>query len=555
MPTAYAPVPCPKDLSTMATLVHRLRHPLRIHKARHNEFRPSHSPSVRDFSDKRRPKAENEWLEGPVRSDSPVELVQIEDKGEYSQPRYGDLDLFWNSIMIEATEEERAKRKKEDERKKRRRGCVFEDNEKIYTAFNNHQPIQSGMKKTGSIVVTEPTSSLSNYLSAHPISSGHADMLPDRTIYSDHDASGDRYITLTENTSVAELDSHQTTISYLTWNSAFNKILASSCVPSGMEATIRARARDRTRNKIDGDVDMRDVGMVPNFSYPIASARWCERHDINAFPSMDSDKQEDLDLNTSWGNQCHQLVGLGISLYIDRPSSTTTKRCPPASSNSLYRPLTHRTSTRSDPYLVLRDILEPSELDMYQEIVTHDPRFTVLLNDADVLSRQVPLVQKLHRTLSALLDQSADLEDLYTDLCKRTEMLKKMVNFGNKVMEGCWKRECLLLNTLLAIQQRRSAPYGFAARFLRRKNGGTVIAESPTTNSMFRERDRQSLCWFACSIGSGTVSGSEMLLKQGELDVLIAIAAQNVKVLKDDVQDSVNLVRVSTKWKSRTGRQ
>lgn len=58
---------------------------------------------------------------------------------------------------------------------------------------------------------------------------------------------------------------------------------------------------------------------------------------------------------------------------------------------------------------------------------------------------------------------------------------------------------------------------------LRKKNEYTAIAKSSIVNRTPRGRDKQSLRCFACSVGYGTTTDNEMLLKPSELDALIVI--------------------------------
>ena len=128
---------------------------------------------------------------------------------------------------------------------------------------------------------------------------------------------------------------------------------------------------------------MGEVHVVPSFSYPIAGARWCERCNIEPLSLDDRNREEQ--------EQEHAEaipVGLGIEFHGDSDSNATAKRYPSTSSDSLYHRPTRPRCRTSNPESILRDILDPQELNMYQRIVTHDPRFTVLLDDASVLSRQ-----------------------------------------------------------------------------------------------------------------------------------------------------------------------
>lgn len=98
--------------------------------------------------------------------------------------------------------------------------------------------------------------------------------------------SADRFISLTATTrSTSATQSPLLDRANLTWNSALTTILTSARVDAALAAGIRARApAHQASNEMGGGeqvyIDMRAVRMVPNFSYPLASANWHERCDL-----------------------------------------------------------------------------------------------------------------------------------------------------------------------------------------------------------------------------------------------------------------------------------
>ncbi|KAF2626925.1 hypothetical protein BU25DRAFT_411450 [Macroventuria anomochaeta] len=122
-------------------------------------------------------------------------------------------------------------------------------------------------------------------------------------------------------------------------------------------------------------------------------------------------------------------------------------------------------------------------------------------------------------------------EDLCPALVKLEEdviHLRRAVNFSNRVLDGCWKRECSILNTLLDIQRRKQTQRSVLARLLARKNHDHV-------NNYVDLRDGESKT-------SNIVTGIDIPLSRKELDALIHIAAQNVQILREDVGDVVELL-------------
>ncbi|XPS70470.1 hypothetical protein M3J09_002686 [Ascochyta lentis] len=578
MPTTYTLIPRPQNLSATATLIHRLRHPLRVQRTRHPSLPPSHSRHACASEDRRRPRVEDEWIEAPTRSGSPCQLVEFEDKGEYSEQRYGDVNLYWNSVLVEASEEEKEKRRLSEEkrnRQKRTKGRVFEDSEQLQKAARKNgkgkdadassQPILSSEPHAESRIPPELRSSLLDHSATKQVPKKPVDDVSNQPtcLYrnTNGETNNDRYITLTENTSVAELPNvnpdHDTEPT-LTWNSALERILSSPHVDAEVEATIRARARgrpiERSNHTHNPMVDMRMVEMVPNFSYPIASAQWSERRDDDPHSLTNGYEHQGIHSSTHQNTQERYQAETNST-----KSSTSTApfiHSPSASSDSLYRAPTPPPPTERDPRSVLRDILDPNELALYQEIVAHDPRFTVLLDDAEVLNRQVSLIRKLHTVITRSSNGIADSEDcdvpelregfvgtsdasrgLPTECCScggGARELESVVGFRDRVLHGCWEREESLLNTLFDVRRRRDARRGFVTMFSRGLSSYPTTLRSPLADGV---PDGNS------GVGSvvfETGMAGDSSLKRRELDALVYIAAQNVRILREDLDDMVN---------------
>jgi hypothetical protein len=300
MPKFYTLTPRPIDLSAGATLIHRLRHPLRAQRICDIFLPPHASPSARTDSDIRRQRIEDKWLEVPTRSGSPYRLLDVENKGEYSQHRYGDVDLYWNSVMVEAGEDRKMKQSLKEKRR-RRKGRSFDDTEQLYQAFaRNH--------------------------------------IEDLHKQPHHDSNSDRYITLTEKTSVAELDAHEALSRRLTWNLALESILASSHIDPEVAALIRSRARGRRTHRYADTLDMIEVSMVPNFSYPIADSRWCSSSDANDIPP--EDRGEHSDENPGLQDDEQRAIRSRSSTCNHITNDAHPACSPSYSSDSLYRPRT-----------------------------------------------------------------------------------------------------------------------------------------------------------------------------------------------------------------------
>lgn len=324
---------------------------------------PSNPGLAPNKSNGRYAAAEDDWLEEPASQGSSYELIEIEDRGEYTEHKNGNVDLYWNSVMAEASPEEGERWRviEETRRKEKRSGRVFDNTEQLYQAFNKRQP------HPRSSAVPEQGVSASKLRS----SLASADDIPHPATQSDIDATEDYHIILTENACVTQCNAQRADTSRLTWNSALTRIQASPGIDPSVASEIKARAGRASDNKAPGDeeVDMRAVAMVPNFSYPIANARWCDACHASDWPCLDgtecdnSDERQSPppdnrnDITTDTSNDDVSFLHLAQSNDID-VDSLYRESMPTATS--------HRSS---DPGSVLRDILEPEEWELYQKII------------------------------------------------------------------------------------------------------------------------------------------------------------------------------------------
>ncbi|KAF1360585.1 hypothetical protein EJ07DRAFT_155018 [Lizonia empirigonia] len=371
------------------------------------------TPAHQQTHYKRRPRVKDKRLESPTSSGSPCQLMEIEDKGEYNEQRYDNVNTYWNSVMVEAGPEEKERRRlAEEDRKKRTRGRAFGDTKQLYEAVANRQRIRGSVQGTASAAAPERMGCLPPTPSTHRTPHSRTEGVTDQQSCFDRDTNGYRYSTPNENKNAYELpvDAQQRAKSTLTWNSALTRILASPCVDPSVSAAIRARARGRkmSRSRTNGEVDMRLVDMVPNFSYPLAGARWCERCSVHERPAAAASTTSDEQKKTPKPSNSPIIrpeqrpadLNINANSASNAPRPTTSQPSPSPSTDSLYRPPTPAHRTEHAPHSVLRDILDPPELAMYSHIATHDPRLSLLLEDADALQRQVPPVRNPRRRLA-----------------------------------------------------------------------------------------------------------------------------------------------------------
>lgn len=261
MPGAYTSTSRRQNLSTTATLIHRLRHSLRNKGARQPPTVPNHSPSARINLDKRRSRTGSKSLEAPTSSSSRHELVQIEDRGEYTQPRYGNVNMFWNSVMVEANEQEDGHQVAEGQSKR----TSTEDSGSADTSqlYNAHQ-MRSSIQTSRNLKIQSPqqTSPLTSPRPSKPTPTDHPCPPPPPP------PSPQQPVTL--------LPPHDLFTTPLTWNKALTRILTNPRTSPSLVRSVLARSQNLHFHPSQErrGVQMRDVAMVPNFSYPICGAWW-----------------------------------------------------------------------------------------------------------------------------------------------------------------------------------------------------------------------------------------------------------------------------------------
>lgn len=340
----------------------------------------------------------------------------------------------------------------------------------------------------------------------------------------------------------------------LTWNACLNKVLGHGSVDQDMVARVEERVKSSTTTNGDGAYQQSHVstigaGLVPNFSYPIVSSPFYDRisaaqsppptltNGVSPSPLAKVDNEPDQ----------HTSTATNRSLDFDfdfpkTPSAPSSPSCSPSSStsDSLYRaptpPSTSTTRRRLDA--LLTEILTPSELDLCETVLRpplHSPP------RLDPLPTRLTL--SLHRALIHLQDRVLHLEDsllpqLGTALEKKTytidvlsvevrnldvqiRELKLALDFGNKIIAGCWVREYEVWRTLLGIRERR-----------RRKDWWRWWNSKKVEDGVLSPVEG----------GEASMTGEELRLRNGEVEALISMARQNVEILREDVDDMVEKV-------------
>ncbi|KAF2468159.1 uncharacterized protein BDR25DRAFT_373803 [Lindgomyces ingoldianus] len=293
----------------------------------------------------------------------------------------------------------------------------------------------------------------------------------------------------------------------LTWNVALNRILSSTCISKDVVEAVRQRMAET--NLVNNDHSKGsfalavNIGLVPNFSRPIVGAPFYDRH---AAISINSDGRE----SESKAGPSTQELPNGVVL--SRRSS---------SSGSSIRPSGFPNGNESVGYT----LLPPSHPD-----TPVSPQTQIQLHE-DTITTQAKLIRKLHKIVDRLRNRNEQLEDhllpqlsrwlesktmtidaeyaIIEDLKREITDLKIAVDFSNKVLGGCWVREWELWRWTGELRRkRRKRRTGFWPRFRLTRDERTMISLSKT-----------------------------------ELDVIVSTLEQNLKILKEDVEEMVELVQ------------
>ncbi|KAF1840546.1 uncharacterized protein K460DRAFT_371745 [Cucurbitaria berberidis CBS 394.84] len=176
------------------------------------------------------------------------------------------------------------------------------------------------------------------------------------------------------------------------------------------------------------------------------------------------------------------------------------------------------------------------------------------------------LVCKLHTVILGLQDRISGLEDtlvpqLSTWLEKKSNTiddlivevlrskaeitdLKHAVDFGNKIVSGCWEREGEVWHTLAKIQtKRRARNSGLFRRLTGRCRDQKPQDADRCSGDVPEGCEKQASQHQASDVSFPRTKENSATLSNKELDALLAITAQNVRILREDVEDMVTMVQ------------
>ena len=389
----------------------------------------------------------------------------------------------------------------------------------------------------------------------------------------------------------------------LTWNIALNQILDSGYVDPQIKHALQERINNNsTVNGTENDervvVSPIAAGLVPNFSYPIAASAFYDRNAVDQIrrPSIDNDLGDEESTNDV---DVHKPLTNGV--ISDEPDS----RCSTGSTGSQPYSITPSVEPSDRICFLLSSLLTPSELALHYHAVnrtlhtqsTASSVASPALNTSLWTSKHEQLVQKLHFALLGLQDRVMGLEDslipqLSTWLEQKSHSidvlsvevsslqaevngLKVTVDFGNKVLAGCWTREAEMWRTLASLRWEREKKNTRLRRWTKCSSYTQGSKEHGAEVSERYERQHNCSNGLAAPDQKGVVSHSQKeesttsqqrhtypqvaresekseTLSRKDLDALLTMAALNVRTLKEDMEDMIVLVKECKRRTTRT---
>jgi len=336
----------------------------------------------------------------------------------------------------------------------------------------------------------------------------------------------------------------------MVWSSALGQILRNDHVDPDMKRQVRDRAKDSNTTNGDGEgehfhVAPVAVGLVPNFSYPVAGSAFYDRRVADASESPDPNdqvtenvlggestarehqpstdiEQQDCDFgfgpSEPQGVPSHSFSSLPtytLSLSSNKSTSpTTAPSCQPSSVDSIVS--THLN-------VLLLETLSKSQIELLNAALatppdtpTSAPTLLRLTHSLHALllhlqDRTLHFEANLLPQISAALESKTHTIDVQSaeiqNLDDQVTQLKATVDFSSRILTSCWNRDWEMWRTLNGIREGRRRGWWDFRR--------TRVSEDVDSGQRFSGR---------------------------ELDALVMIAEQNVGVLGEDVEDMVEKV-------------
>ncbi|KAF2132672.1 hypothetical protein P153DRAFT_169537 [Dothidotthia symphoricarpi CBS 119687] len=300
------------------------------------------------------------------------------------------------------------------------------------------------------------------------------------------------------------------------------------------------------------------AGLAPNFSYPTVGSTLYNRQTVERL-------QNQVELNENMYPYPLMVNGEKGSSHL---SNGVTKDSSSSlySKDSLYRPPTPPQNGKGHTRKTLVGVpTSPHQVNhsatiASQEMMIHELHDTISTLRNRVVELEDSVVPHLSARLERRNKKISELQSRIPELQEEVIDLKIAIDFGNKVLGGCWVREWEVWRTLAQItEKRRIRSNGLLYRLFacprtldyRDLEGGDmptgyewqIFANGPNPTGSERvlahmRGDRRQRVDSAL-----TRRDSGGSLSNRELDALYLMAGQNLRILKDDLGEMVRLVQ------------
>lgn len=367
----------------------------------------------------------------------------------------------------------------------------------------------------------------------------------------------------------------------LTWNVALNRILEHELVDPAMKEGVRERIKESKRqngDSMDRFVSAVDVGLVPNFSYPIAGSAFYDRL---LTERLQQPQQEELE------NAYRPRTGFtvegepppyeatpdiqGGSGDWPLPNQPLPNGVPPRSSS----PASSLNTTYSDPtHARPSGLATTPEVALYRLLSSPSPRcspLTTISHHERTIATQTKLIRKLHKNFDKLREKNeyliernialedevlpkvagwleqaqwkvGELEVVVAGLKEEGEAVWECLAWVEGVLRSCWKREREVMGLMRGMResvQAQGLAQGQANGLLRRLFGGRTssqISLGPTTEGQHTHA--------AGSTPRGSPrAASRSSLLNSELDTLAAMTERNLKSLRGNIEEMDRMIK------------
>ncbi|EMD93962.1 hypothetical protein COCC4DRAFT_70330 [Bipolaris maydis ATCC 48331] len=375
----------------------------------------------------------------------------------------------------------------------------------------------------------------------------------------------------------------------LTWKSALKSILFHEEVDPAMRASVMERAQCSStigapEHQVMPLFAPADVGLVPNFSYPIAASAFYDRIDAAQTPRARSPQEKEQRYEELLPNgvlpEHRSHASSNETLYRDpsllnwplrggqcRGHVALTNGVPPgyypssSSSSSSDTPPNPHPRSPFPPNLVpeqisalLRSLLTSPELTLHHQIVHQTTPVSTssqsrLETHARLIKKLTAAVYGLQVCIAGLEDnlvpqlstylehKDREIDDLDVEISRlgnEITELRRTVDFGTRVLSQCRSREWEIWHTLFDIQRKREERCNSLSHVFSRPRSGTVPHAEAANLSAPPSSAAQA-------VSSGRAARG--VLKKKELDALLLMAKQNIEIIDEGMKEMAGTVQ------------